>query len=464
MDGKSKGDLIMRQIFSAGGVTLGDSYIDYDNYPLVPIRMEPGPLYQVPYIERFIPQNKSVDIIMTRMEKFVNSMVVGVWTGRKGENFQIGNFPGGYKVEYETTQPTQANIAQPGPTPFNVISLLDKYIDEQGATTSTLSQIPAGVKANSAIENLKQSEYANLKIPTLMLKQSIKRISERMIERADKDILKPMEVSYKENGDPKYFDVIGKRGFAISQKVGVTLPKGIVTLDRKVKLRIEIEPGLGLTMEGKKEAMKSIIADLISLYKEGFLNPEALSQVLKKYLEVFGYGSTEEFMKAVDEGVTAGQMTDNQLKQIQIAVLQAMKDAGAVGPQADQKLVTASKLGTLQSLKDAGLIDKMGNQQAGLENRQKIIDDMVKIYKDSPDDVRRQIEASLGMQPSSSEDISPSQAETASKIHGMATATADTNLKAKAQDHAEDQAQINAALKDKEIQQKNVIKSQAGVN
>ena len=53
-----------------------------------------------------------------------------------------------------------------------------------------------------------------------MLKQSIKRISERMIERADKDILKPMEVSYKENGDPKYFDVIGKRGFAISKKLG----------------------------------------------------------------------------------------------------------------------------------------------------------------------------------------------------------------------------------------------------
>lgn len=55
MDGKSKGDLIMRRSFSAGNVSLYDIYIDYDNYPLGPIRMVPGPLYQVPYTERFLP-------------------------------------------------------------------------------------------------------------------------------------------------------------------------------------------------------------------------------------------------------------------------------------------------------------------------------------------------------------------------------------------------------------------------
>jgi len=415
MEGKSKGDTIMRQVFSAGGVTLNDTYIDYDDYPLVSVRLEPGPLYQVPFIERFIPQNKSLDIITTRLEKFVNSMVVGVYMNRKGENFQIGNFPGGYKVEYEQTPPAQMEITNPGNTPFNVIQLLDKYIDEQGATTSVLGQLPSGVKANSAIENIKQSEYANLKIPTMMLKKSIKRVSQRMIERADKDILKPLEVAYPQDGKTKYFDVIGKRGYDLSQKLGVPLPKNVVTLDKKVKLRIEIEPGLGLTMEGKKEAMKSIITDLMALYDKGFIAPEALQQVLKKYLETFGYGSTEEFMEAMEEGVTAGQMSENQIKQIQIAVLQAMKDAKVVGPAADEKLVTASKLGTLQSLKDAGLIDKMGQNQQPIDQT-KVLDDMVKIYKDSPPEIRRQVEAALGMTPSQTEEIAPVQADTLTKM------------------------------------------------
>ena len=33
MEGKSKGDVIMRHPFSAGGVCLRDEYVDYDDYP-----------------------------------------------------------------------------------------------------------------------------------------------------------------------------------------------------------------------------------------------------------------------------------------------------------------------------------------------------------------------------------------------------------------------------------------------
>ena len=89
MAGKSKGDLVMRPPFCSGGVTLLDEHIDYDTYTFAYLRYEPGPLYQVPFIERFIPQNKSLDIIMTRLEKWVNSMVVGIYQKRKGENFQV---------------------------------------------------------------------------------------------------------------------------------------------------------------------------------------------------------------------------------------------------------------------------------------------------------------------------------------------------------------------------------------
>ena len=419
MEGKSKGDQIMRHVFSAGGVTLSDEYIDYDDYPFAEFRFEPGPLYQVPFIERFIPQNKSLDIIVTRLEKFVNSMVVGVYQGRKGENFQVSNMPGGQMIEYETTPLQQMQLTNPGNAPFEVINLLNKYIEEQGASTSVLGQIPQGVKAAGAIENLQQQEYANLKMGTLMLKRCIKGIAQLMLERADKDFLEPIEVTANENGKPDYFDVIGKRGIELSKKVGKKLPDGIIPLDRKAKVRIDIEAGLGLTMEGKKEAMKSIVQDLMMLLDKGFVSPDAMKQVIQKYLETYGYGSTEEFMEAMDDGVTAGQMSNNQIKQMQIAILQALKDAGAVGPEADKKLVTASKLGTLQSLQDAGLMDKMKGDPAGALSQKDRDDDLVKLYKDASGDIRRQIEEALGLTPATDENVAPSQADTASKLHGM---------------------------------------------
>lgn len=421
MEGKSRGDMIMRQVFSGGGVTLDDTYVDYDEYPLIPFRFEPGPLYQVPFIERFIPQNKSVDVIVTRLEKFVNAMVVGVYQKRKGENFQISNMPGGQVIEYEQQPLAQMNIANPGQTPFQVIGMLNQFIDEQGASTASANNLPAGVKSGVAIESLKATEYSNLKIPTKMLKQSIKRIAERMIERADKDYLKPSEVSALTDGEPEYFDVIGSRGAALQKKIGEELPQDTVVIDRKMKVRIEIEPGLGLTEDGKRASMQQISEFVFKLYEGGFMSPEAMQMFLKRFIEAYGYGSTEELMEALEKGITGGQMTDNQLKQIQIAVAQTLKDVGAIGPQNDKKLVMASKVGTLESMKEAGLLKNMGGDggKAELEANQKMKDTLTKIYDDAPPSIRRQIEVALGMSPADDEDITPKQADTLTKLEGV---------------------------------------------
>lgn len=413
MEGKSKGDQIMRHIYSGAGVTLSDEYIDYDDYPFADFRFEPGPLYQVPFIERFIPQNKSLDIIMTRMEKWVNTMVVGTYMTRKGENFQLSNFPGGNKIEYEAAAPAQMNIASPTNAPFQVLEMLGKFIDEQGAATSSLNQLPTGVKSGVAIESLKSTEYANLKIPTLMLKKTIKSIAELMLERADKDFLEPVEVSDMQDGEPQYFDVIGSRGMKLSQQVNKPLPEGTIPLKKDLKVRIEIEAGLGLTQEGKKESSQQLIDYYLKLYEAGFVSPEAMTMIVKRFTETLGYGSTEELMEAIEDGITQGQMSDQQMQQLKVAVLEVMKEAGVVGPEADQKLVDASKIGTLETLHQTGLVKN--EKQA--EQQQKVLDDMTKIYKDAPIDIRKQIEEALGMQPSVTESTSPVEADTAVKIH-----------------------------------------------
>ena len=390
LEGKSKGDTIMRHVFSAGGITLQDEYINYDEYPFAYFRFEPGPLYQTPLIERFIPQNKSLDVIMTRLEKWVNTMVVGIYQKRKGENFQVSNFSGGQVVEYETTPLTQMQNSTVGATPFSVIQLLDKYIEEQGASTSALGQTPAGVKSGVAIESLKASEYANLKIATQMLKKTIKTIADLMLERADKDFMEPKEVSYIEDSEPQFFDIIGNKGFELSQTVGKALPPTIIPIKKGTKVRIEIEPGLGLTMDGKRNSMQQIIEFMLKFSEVGAVNPEAIKVVMKKFLDTFGFGSTQEFMEAMEQG-NVNDMTEEQIMKMKVAIVEAMKDAGVVGPEADQKLVDSTKVGVVEALKDTGMLDKQNAPQA--KEPSKSIS-----FKDLPAEGQAQLAAQAGIQ------------------------------------------------------------------
>lgn len=400
MEGKSRGDMIMRHTFSSDMVALSDEYVDYDKYPLVPFRFEPGALYQVPFIERFIPQNKSIDVIITRLEKWVNAMVVGVYQVRKGENIQVSNFPGGQKIEYEGTPLSQMQMSTVSNTPFQVIDLLNKFMDEQGATTAGGQNLPQGVKSGVAIESVKATEYANLKITTLMLKKTLKSIAERMLERADKDYLKPQEVTAEADGEPDYFDVIGARGAALHEKIGAPLPQNTVVLDKSVKVKIEIEAGLGLTMEGKKMAMDTIISKLLEFNQimPGMIPPEALQMVIKKFLEEFGYGATQELMEALEQGMTQGEMQEEQITKMKIAIVEALRDSGAIGKEAAERMVDTTKIGILEALKDAGILDKLVGEGGEGEGEQGKPPSRSIPYKDLPPEGKAQMAAQAGIQ------------------------------------------------------------------
>ena len=204
-----EGDIVIRQVFAVDGTTLKDTYLDMKEYPFVDLRLEPGPIYNTPLIERFIPANKTLDMIVSRIERYLNTMMVGTWLKREGEHFGISNIPGGQLIEYKSVPPTQGAQANLPPYIFNMIELLEKFIEEQGTSTSALSQIPSGVKSGVAIESLKASEYANLKIASSMLKQTVKNISKRFIDIGDKYFVKPRTMILLEKGEPKYYQLVG---------------------------------------------------------------------------------------------------------------------------------------------------------------------------------------------------------------------------------------------------------------
>src|SRR3990167_2320152 len=162
---RKDGDVVIRQVFVAGNVWLRDEYTNLPDYPFVDFRMEPGPIYQVPLIERFIPANKSLDMAVSRLERFFHTMNVGGWLKRQGEQIRFTNQAGGQVIEYAQTKPEQASVASPSAMSFPFVGFLSNLIAEQGVNTSISGSVPAGARATSTVEALKESEIAALQIP-----------------------------------------------------------------------------------------------------------------------------------------------------------------------------------------------------------------------------------------------------------------------------------------------------------
>jgi len=401
------GDMIIRQVFEAGGIWLRDEYTALKKYPIVPFTFEPGALYQVPLIERFIPANKSLDTAMSRVERYFNTMVAGHWVARKGENFEITNKAGGNVLEYETSKPEQVTIAPLPQFVWNYIQEINAIIEEQGASTSALAQIPNGVKSGVAIESIKSTEYANLKIPSKQLKLTVKKITERMIDIAAHHFIKPdmIEILDK-NEEPSYFQIVGEAGVKAHDKIGEPLDQGITVLSADTVVDIQTESGMGFTEQGRRDTMLQISKYILDLANGGFLPKEAVQISTQKLLETFQFGSTQEFMQAIEEGKV--DMTEEDLTQIKVAVLEALKEAGEVGDEASQRRIMENKVGTIEALKDSGLADKIQGP---------IIDNPETApipYKDAPPSIQRQMEEGAGFTPA--EEPSPSEIDSVSKV------------------------------------------------
>lgn len=393
--GKKQGDLCIRHVFCAGGVWLYDKYTNLPRYPLVDLRFEPGPIYQVPLIERFIPANKSLDIVMSRVERYTNSMVVGVYQKRKGENFQINNSANAQIIEYEQTPLTQMAVSPVPQFVFQFMSALDKIIEEQGASTSTLGNVPTGVKSGIAIESVKETEYANLKIPASRLRLATKRVAENLLDLADNYFVNPQNVALLEQGEPQYFDVIGKSAIQKRQELNIGTPEGVVPLSKTSQVDIQVESGLGFTESGRRKTMNEIANFMAQMAGAGYLSQEAVKVVVLKFLDTFGYGATQEFIEAMDNGIQGSPLSETQLLQMKTSLLEALKESGQVGPEADQKLVDSTKLGVAEAMKDLDMINKP--QQQETPEQPKAPSESIS-FKDLPPTGKAQMAAKVGIQ------------------------------------------------------------------
>ena len=359
LERRKKGDPIIRQTFVAGNICLRDEYLNLPGYPLIDLRLEPGPMYQVPLIERFIPANKSYDLVVSRVERYLHTMVTGSWSVKAGEPQEPNNSAAGQIFKYNTVPPVQNQIASIPPFVFNFMDTLGGLIEEQGVTTSALGKLPAGVKANAAIESLKESEYANLTIPMDRVKDTVKRIAEKMLDYVDDYFVTPQTVYYMEKGEPKYFDIIGSTALTKRQQLGIDQqPIDAVPIKRDYRVDIEVESGLGYTREAEKQSAKELGDYMVQMAQLQIVPPEAVKIFMEKMFETYKFGSTQEIMDAMDQFQSQGQLTQQQIDAIKLAVLEVLNDAGVIGKKADEKLIDSTKIGTVEALRDTGMLEK----------------------------------------------------------------------------------------------------------
>jgi len=353
---REEGDPIIRHVFVAGDVWLRDEYVNLTSYPFVDFRFEPGPMYQVAPIERFIPLNKSLDVVLSRLERYSNTMVVGTWLKRQGEQLNLSNVAGGQVIEYKGSPPVQGNIA---PIPnffFNYIELLQSFIEEQGVTTSTLGKIPKGVKANAAIESLKESEFANLVISRRRLDNALKKIAQKFLDIADQNFVTPQTSMFLERGEPNFFDIMGKSAISKREELKIGISANVVPISKEYKVEIEVQSGVAYTRGGRKDAMTRLIQELREYAVEGYVPPQAVKVAIEKYLEAFNFGATNEFMEEFDKYQGQGNLSDQQKDAIKLAMAEVFQDLQGTDAIPDEKTrVEESKLGAAQAISD---IDK----------------------------------------------------------------------------------------------------------
>ena len=396
MEGKKKGDVLIRHTFTAAGVTLMDEYVDLPDYPIVDFRFEPGPIYQTPLIERFIPANKSMDIIASRIERYINTMTAGSWLVRKGENMQITNIPGGQQIEYTQTPPTQMGLSPIPPHVFEMMNFYQSVIEEQGSSASALGTLPPGVKSGVAIESVKAAEYANLKIAGNQLKNTVKRISEKMIDIADKHFLTPQTVYLLNQGEPQYFDVIGQKGIDTRVELNRKSP-GAFPVPQAVPIKsdyvvdIDVESGLGFTMEGRKQTMQQITQFILPLAQMGLMTQDAVKVIMNKFLDTYNFGATQDFMDALETGQQSAPLNEEQITSMKVAVVEALKEAGVLGQDKEEEDIMKTKVGMVEAMRETGMLENQRKQEPEKPP-------VSVTYKDLPPEGQAQAAAMSGIQ------------------------------------------------------------------
>ena len=137
----------------------------------------------------------------------------------------------------------------------------------------------------------------------------------------------------------------------------------IIPISKDYKVEIEVQSGLGYTREGQKQSAQQLGDYLIQLAQIGMVPPNVMTAYIEKLFETYQFGMGSEVAKELDNWADEGQITDQQMEKIKVAIAEVIQESGL--GEAIQKKTGAEEQAELGEAKVNAMAEVMGGGQGG---------------------------------------------------------------------------------------------------
>ncbi len=265
--------------------------------------------YETAEIEKFIPLNKTLDVLITKLERRVHRLDGGRMAIQANEPIKIIKTDDGEFVRYNRKAPTIMPEENYPSTLINLIGILRDLFSSLGVNAAVSSAgIPNGVEAWRAIESLKQSDYGKMENMTQNLSECLTAITEKLVELVSVTEITPRNITIPSTKER--ISIVGSAGEATANE------KSLIFSPNK-RLKIVIESGITHTPEAKRELVLKLV--------EAQLLPREMA------IDMLKVGNTRDIMEKLNEDLVAGKSIvdapDFQVlpKQLQMAIVQYLQ-------------------------------------------------------------------------------------------------------------------------------------------
>lgn len=240
---KPEGGYEVRHICQ-GKILFEEYYEKLKRPPFVSWSFLPEPLLQTSFIERMVPLNRALDIVLAQIEAWARTVAIGRMLKMKdvnierilGEQGEIINVAGPLNSIQWLPHP------EIGATVFNFLVELKSLMGETAAATAAMGRVPKGAKVGyKLVESLKAAEVSSIQHGVRHLEGVLERLAETILMMIYYFSETPLQVNYKD----EIYEIIS------AEKKNL-FSKAIPISDADFGIDVSIESGLAYTTEAKR--------------------------------------------------------------------------------------------------------------------------------------------------------------------------------------------------------------------
>lgn len=271
--------LTIRTIDGSGEVLRNDRYPNVKRVPIVPFRIYSGEWYQPSFAYRLIPLNRSMDLMISRMEDLMLRLAKGGWIVQGEESLNGGlDEEIGQIIRYDTNKPDQIEMPQIPNFLMQLFTTMLGMSERYGFSSLFSGNIPngaSGLRTTGMLEQITGLTRGNNSAPINNLKSAVRQVLELtfsfLYEMWDtpRDVL---ETDITSTASPKFVSAKFK-GIYSGDAIGI--PTEFKRFD------VEEDDGLGFTLTQKKETALALFKILDPATQKPIISVETVRKIFK---------------------------------------------------------------------------------------------------------------------------------------------------------------------------------------